>query len=86
MLCSKGYPSKYKKNISIEGLNSLLLKKNEFIFHAGTKIENNNILSSGGRVLNFVSISNDFKKSRDDIIKIINDLSWKNGFFRRRPG
>jgi len=86
VLCSKGYPGKYKKNISIEGLNSLLLKKNEFIFHAGTKIENNNILSSGGRVLNFVSISNDFKKSRDDIIKIINDLSWKNGFFRKDIG
>ena len=50
------------------------------------KLEKKKISSNGGRVLNFVSISNDFKKSIDDIIKIINDLSWKNGFFRRDIG
>ena len=86
VLCSKGYPEEYKKNIPIKRLDNLLLKKKEYIFHAGTKLENKKILSSGGRVLNFVSISKDIKKSREDLIKLINDLKWKNGFYRKDIG
>ena len=86
VLCSKGYPDNFKRNVSIKGLKNLLLKKNEYIFHAGTKFENNEILASGGRVLNFVSVSNNFKTSREDLIKIIGDLKWDNGFFRRDIG
>ena len=44
------------------------------------------ILATGGRVLNFVSISNNFKKSREDIINLIDKLDWKEGFFRRDIG
>tara|TARA_Y200000002_G_C22657261_1_gene654062 strand:+ start:35 stop:1297 length:1263 start_codon:yes stop_codon:yes gene_type:complete len=86
VLCSKGYPEKYKNNTQIKNLGSLKLKKNEYLFHAGTKLENNEILSSGGRVLNFVSISENFKTSRDDVINLINQLSWANGFFRKDIG
>ena len=86
VLCSKGYPEKYKNNTQIKNLGSLKLKKNEYLFHAGTKLENNEILSSGGRVLNFVSISENFKTSRDDVINLINQLSWGNGFFRKDIG
>ena len=86
VFCSKGYPEKYKNNTQIKNLGSLKLKKNEYLFHAGTKLENNEILSSGGRVLNFVSISENFKTSRDDVINLINQLSWGNGFFRKDIG
>ncbi len=86
VLCSKGYPDNFRRNVSIKGLNNLLLKKNEYIFHAGTKLKNNEILASGGRVLNFVSVSNNFETSREDLIKIIGDLKWDNGFFRRDIG
>ena len=41
VLCSKGYPDKYKNNIEIKNLDKIKLDKNEFIFHAGTKKENN---------------------------------------------
>ena len=77
---------KITKKIEIKNLDKLSLKENEYIFHAGTKLENNKILASGGRVLNFVSVSNNFKNSRDDIIKLINDLNWDNGFFRKDIG
>ena len=86
VLCSKGYPESYRKNIRIKGLDNLKLKKNEYIFHAGTKIENDDILATGGRVLNFVSVSDNFKSSRTDIIKLINNLNWENGFFREDIG
>ena len=86
VLCSIGYPEEYKKNVEIQNLDNLVLKENENIFHAGTRSKNNMILASGGRVLNFVSKSNDFKKSREDIINLINKLDWKQGFFRRDIG
>ena len=86
VLCSKGYPDEYKKNIPILGLDTVSLKEDEYIFHAGTKLENNEILASGGRVLNFVSVSENFYNSRKDIIKLIDKLNWKNGFFRKDIG
>ena len=86
VLCSKGYPDKYDQNILIDGLNNLYIKENEHIFHAGTKLENSKIFSKGGRVLNFVSLSNDFKKSREEVINLIKQLNWYNGFFRKDIG
>ena len=86
VLCSKGYPDKYQNNIEIENLEKILLKKNEFIFHAGTKIINKKIFSSGGRVLNFVVKTKQFKDGRNDILRLINKLDWNNGFFRKDIG
>ena len=83
VVCSKGYPENYKKNSEISQLNKLSLKNNEYIFHAGTKLKDNKILNSGGRVLNFVGVSNNLKKSRESLIKLINRLDWKDGFFRK---
>ena len=37
VLCSKGYPDKYKKNIEIKKFNKINLNENDYIFHAGTK-------------------------------------------------
>ena len=86
VLCSKGYPENFINNVKIDNLNNLKLSSNDFIFHAGTKEEKNEILSNGGRVLNFVSLSSSFKASRERVIKMINQLNWKNGFFRKDIG
>jgi len=86
VLCSKGYPDKFENNIKIHNLNNLSLNNNDFIFHAGTKKGNNEILSNGGRVLNFVTISSSYKNSRERAINLINKLNWKNGFFRKDIG
>ena len=83
-----GYPDKFHNQIEIKNLKKLSINKNEdeFLFHAGTKIIDNKIFSNGGRVLNFVKTSKSYKKSRDDIIKMIKNLSWENGFFRKDIG
>ena len=62
VLCSKGYPGNYKKKIKIENLEKLQLNKNQYIFHAGTTIENGQLLSNGGRVLNITAIGKIFLK------------------------
>ena len=69
VLCSKGYPDKFKNNVEIKNLDKIILDKNEFIFHAGTK-KDNKIFSNGGRVLNFVILSKEFKECREKAIKI----------------
>jgi phosphoribosylamine--glycine ligase len=86
VLCSKGYPNKYKKNIVISNLNSLKLASNQFIFHAGTKKNHSKIFSAGGRVLNFISITKSFKESRLLSLNLIKKLNWKYGFFRKDIG
>ncbi len=86
VLCSKGYPEKFINNIKIDNLNNLKLNSNDFIFHAGTKKGGDELFSNGGRVLNFVSISSSFKESRERALKLINQLNWKNGFFRKDIG
>jgi len=85
-LCSKGYPEKFENNIEIKNLEKLKLLDNQNIFHAGTSRMKTGIISNGGRVLNFVSISNDFSKCREEAINLIKKLNWKNGFFRRDIG
>jgi len=86
VLCSKGYPENYKKNIEIPNLKNLVLNKKNFIYHAGTKISDNKIHAVGGRVLNFVSISDNYLESRNESINQIKKLNWKNGFYRSDIG
>ena len=86
VLCSKGYPEKYKKNLEISNLEKLTKDNKTFVYHAGTDYFDNKIYATGGRVLNFVSISDNYKNSRDDIIKEIEILNWENGFYRKDIG
>ena len=86
VLCSKGYPDNYKNNIEIKNLDKIIHNKNEFIFHAGTKTEGLKIFSNGGRVLNFVILSNNFEESREKALVLIKKINWSNGFFRKDIG
>lgn len=71
MMVSGGYPEDYEKGKVISGLNEV---DGSLVFHAGTKLDNNNVVSNGGRVLAITSYGNDFqeaiKKSYENIAKI----------------
>ena len=86
VLCSKGYPDTYKKNVLIKNLENLSLNEDNFIFHAGTKNENDKFFATGGRVLNFISLSDDFLKARNEVHQCIEKLDWNGGFYRRDIG
>ena len=86
VMCSKGYPDKFKKNIEIENIKKIKLSNNEYLFHAGTSIKNKKVYAISGRVLNLVSLSHDFNISRKNIIKIIEKLNWLGGFYRKDIG
>ena len=86
VVCSNGYPDKYKKHIEIKNLDTIDLNVNDFIFHAGTERKGDKLYSVGGRVLNFISISDSFAKAKENIIKNLNTLNWSEGFYRRDIG
>ncbi len=86
VLCSKGYPDKYEKNVEIENIDKLKLTETDFIFHAGTSKKNNKIYATGGRVLNFVSISDEFSNARKNTQNMLEKLNWSGGFYRKDIG
>jgi len=86
VLCSKGYPGSYKKNKVIKNIDKVKLSKNEFIYHAGTKLYKKQLLSDGGRVLNITSTGRNYLKIRNKILNIIKKLNWKEGFYRKDIG
>ena len=86
VLCSKGYPEKYDNGILIENIKKISLQENEYLYHAGTKMIEGKVYSNGGRVINLTCLSSDFKKSRDKIFGLIDNLNWPGGFFRRDIG
>ena len=86
VLCSKGYPDQFKKDIEIQNLENTNIGSNGYLFHAGTSRVNNKIFAVSGRVLNFVSISDSFTEAQKDIYKSINNLDWKDGFCRKDIG
>ena len=86
VLCSKGYPDNYENNILIENIDQIDLGKNDYCYHAGTIKKESKIYSDGGRVLNFVSLSNEFKDCRKNSIRLIDKLNWSNGFYRKDIG
>ena len=86
VVCSKGYPDKYKKNILIKNIKKIKIKKNEYLFHAGTIYKKNLVYANGGRVLNFVCISNNFKDSKKKLLNKIKLLNWSGGYYRKDIG
>ncbi len=86
VVCSNGYPDKFKKNIKIENLNSINLQPEDYLFHAGTIKKDSEVFATGGRVLNFVSLSDNFNNAKMNIIKNLEKLNWSGGFFRKDIG
>ena len=86
VLCSKGYPDKFLKNIEIRNLNQIKISDTNFLFHAGTVKKKNKVYAVGGRVLNFVSVSDNFADSKKEIIDNIERLNWAGGFYRKDIG
>ena len=86
VLCSKGYPDEFQKKIEITNLKKINQNSNEFVFHAGTNLIENKIYAVGGRVLNFVCLSDNFSDAKIKIHKNINELNWTGGFYRKDIG
>ena len=86
VVCSNGYPDEFKKHIEIENINSVELNEHNHLYHAGTTQIDEKIYAIGGRVLNFVSLSNNFSDAKIKIMQNLDKLNWSGGFYRKDIG
>ena len=84
VLASKGYPGDYKKGTVIGPLpaETPYLK----VFHAGTKLENGQLLSNGGRVLNVTTLGSSVAEAKERADAAIAEIDWPDGFHRHDIG
>ncbi len=83
VMAAEGYPGKYKKGLKIKGLETV---KDRLVFHAGTRKQNYDIVTSGGRVLNAVGFGKDLKTAIDDAYDIVNAIEFSGKYYRKDIG
>ncbi|MCG2711043.1 MAG: phosphoribosylamine--glycine ligase [Candidatus Omnitrophica bacterium] len=79
---SGGYPGEYEKGKIIKGLTDVAWPEQGMVFHAGTKKQEGQILTSGGRVLGVTSMGNDIKSAIDNAYAALDKISFEGMFFR----
>lgn len=86
MAVSGGYPGEYKKDFLISGLANWHVDNTSFIFHAGTKIINESVVTNGGRVLAVTSYGNTIAEAVITSKKILEKISFEGMYFRKDIG
>lgn len=86
VLASGGYPLAYEKGKRIEGLNQASETPGIAIFHAGTKFEEGEYYTNGGRVLGICASEENLSVTMEKIYKTISGISFEGMHFRRDIG
>ena len=83
MVVSGGYPEEFEKGKVITGIENIT---DSIVFHAGTKLENNQVLSNGGRVLTVTSYGDNFEEAIKKSYQNIAKLQFDKMYFRKDIG
>jgi phosphoribosylamine--glycine ligase len=83
MVVSGGYPEDYGKGFEITGIENV---EDSIVFHAGTKLENGKVVTSGGRVLAVTSFGNNFQEAIKKSYQNIDKLHFDKMYFRKDIG
>jgi phosphoribosylamine--glycine ligase len=83
MLVSGGYPEHYEKNKEISGFENI---EDSIVFHAGTKLENDKVVTSGGRVMAITSFGNTIEEALEKTYKSIDKISFDKMNYRKDIG
>ena len=86
VLASDGYPEKYDKGFEIKGLDTFKDKDGYYVFHAGTKFDDDKIVTNGGRVLGVVAKGEDLKAARANAYKATDWIDFENKYKRNDIG
>jgi phosphoribosylamine--glycine ligase len=88
VLASGGYPNKYETGKPIEGLESGKVEVEEgiYVFHAGTKMENGKVVTSGGRVCAVTGLGQNLKGAIDHAYKGVERIQFEGRHFRKDIG
>ncbi len=86
VMAANGYPGSYEKGTVIRGLDKANARDNVEIFHAGTKLSGDDVLATGGRVLNVTGTGASVKEACAAAYEAIADIDWPEGFCRKDIG
>lgn len=80
---SGGYPGSYEKGKRIHGLPQV---KDALVFHAGTKLEGNHVVTAGGRVLAMTAVGGDLEDTLEKNYKALEQVGFDQMFYRKDIG
>jgi len=83
VVASGGYPGKYQKGKVISGLERLEKMKDMIAFHAGTKFQDNQVITSGGRVLGITAWDKTISKAKERAYKGIKEIYFEDMYYRK---
>ncbi|MGQ7945861.1 phosphoribosylamine--glycine ligase [Flavobacterium sp. WC2509] len=83
MIVSGGYPEDFEKGKVISGLESVT---DSIVFHAGTKLDNGNVVSNGGRVMAITSYGDNFQEALNKSYKNVDQIHFDKMNFRKDIG
>jgi phosphoribosylamine--glycine ligase len=84
VMASKGYPGSYEKGTPIETLPED--GEDVRVFHAGTSMEEDQLIAAGGRVLNITALGKTVSEARDRAYQAVEGVVWDGGFCRKDIG
>ncbi|NWF52602.1 MAG: phosphoribosylamine--glycine ligase [Nitrospirae bacterium] len=86
VVSSKDYPKKSQNNSIISGLEKVKNMRDVYVFHADTKFDNSNIVSSNGRVLSISAIGENIKDAREKAYGAIEKIYFERMHYRKDIG
>ncbi len=86
VMAAKGYPGEYKKGTLIRGVEQAQALDGIEVFHAGTRRENGQLLSHGGRVLGITALGATVAEAQRNAYAAVDVIDWPEGFCRRDIG
>ena len=84
VLASGGYPGSYEKGKVITGLKDV--DEDIVVFHAGTASKDENIVTSGGRVLNICALGSSLDETRAKVYKAAEVIDFEGKYYRKDIG
>jgi phosphoribosylamine--glycine ligase len=86
VMASGGYPGHYEVGKTIAGLEHLDRKDDVIVFHAGTRMDENRILTSGGRVLGVTAVGDTLSAAKERAYDALDKIEFDGSYFRRDIG
>ncbi len=85
VMCSQGYPGKTDSGMIISGIDEAE-SDGAIVFHSGTRQENQNFVTNGGRVLSICAIDESLEKARSSAYRSVEKISWRGEYHRSDIG
>jgi phosphoribosylamine--glycine ligase len=86
VMASGGYPGDYEKGKTIQGLEDVSRMKDVYVFQAATAMDQNRIVTNGGRVLGVTGLGEDIPKAIERTYQAVRKISWEGVHYRNDIG